>query len=137
MSNNRHQEDYNYSEMETAFKFQCGILLFLVFICFIVLPVSSLFNNSNNFEKVYDVTATVIDKKYRVNDSYYMIGSTIGIEQEEEYLLTLKYDEVHTVIRNQTLYKALDIGSTINADLYVYYDKDGNITSKKLVIKEE
>lgn len=105
------------------------ISLFIIFLL-IFLP-----DTSYNYEKVSDVTAIVIDKECRETTSNYLIGPVVCTDFKKEYFLTFQYDEVSTIIRNKTLYDALDIGSTINVDLYVYYDKDGNITSKKLVLK--
>lgn len=102
------------------------VLLFLL----IFLP-----DTSYNYEKISDVTAIVIDKECRETTSNSLIGPVVSTEIKKEYCLTLQYDDVITIIKSKTLYNALDIGSTINVDLYVYYDKDGNITSKKLVLK--
>ena len=137
MSKHTHQEDcWDFESDFCCLEFGMYFFGFIVCLCMLI-PTLRSFHNSYDYEKVSNVTATVIDKEYRVNDSYYMIGPTIGIDQEEEYLLTLKYDEVYTIIKDQTLYNTLDVGATINVNLYEYYDKDGNITSKKLVIKEE
>ena len=131
MSNKQYEENYN--DFESGFTML--ILAVIACIC-IFIPTLRVLDNSYYSEKIPNVKATVIDKEYRENDSYYLIGTTIGIDQEYEYLLTFRYNDVSTIIQNQTLYNALDIGSTINVDLYIYYDKNGNATSKELVTKQ-
>lgn len=122
------KEDFtkrNIIGVSVAFIIPLVILFLLIFLS----------DNSYNYEKVSDVTAIVIDKEYKETTSSSLIGPVVCTDLKKEYFLTLQYNEVSTIIQNKTLYDALDIGSTINVDLYVYYDKDGNITSKKLVLK--
>ena len=122
------KEDFtkrNIIGVSVAFIIPLVILFLLIFLS----------DNSYNYEKVSDVTAIVIDKECKEITSSSLIGPVVCTDFKKEYFLTLQYNEVSTIIQNKTLYDALDIGSTINVDLYVYYDKDGNITSKKLVLK--
>ncbi len=107
-------------------EFIIGILVIIIAFIIYLVPNESIVDEST-------VTAIVTDKEFNPT-YYYLIGTTIGYD-DEEYLITVDYEDITTTFDNATLYNAVNIGDTIQVNLYTYYDENGNVERKVLRLK--
>lgn len=90
-----------------------------------------------------EVIATITDKEHIGNktnyipmyagDVFYFIPQNIS----EKHKVTITYEDVSVTIEDKELYDSYNENDTISMILQTAYDKKGNITKQRLVLKEE